>query len=140
MKLAILVTTAFTLITTLKDADCEAVTASTPIYNTKWILKKVYTAGKAEDINLKTAFIIFNAEKKSAGGKGGCNSFGSSFVIDKENISIKEIFSTKMYCEGIQATEDAFLKHLGNTNRFEVKGKKLVLFLDNDALLEFESE
>lgn len=140
MKLALLISTAFVLVTAFKDSNCEAATAGTPLTGTKWVLKKIHSPARVEDISIKTAFIIFNAEKKSAGGKGGCNSFGGSFTVDKEKISIKNIFSTKMYCDGIQPVEDAFFKQLEKVTRFEIKEKILVLYQGNEALLELEAE
>lgn len=109
------------------------------LYDTKWSLKKIHTETGVEEVITK-AFIKFNQAKNSAGGNGSCNSFGSTAVVAGESISIKDIFSTKMYCEGVQQTEDAFFKQLAKVNRFEVKGKSLVLYLDKDVLLEFEGE
>ncbi len=114
-------------------------TAKQSLYNTKWSLKKIHTETGVEEV-LTKAFIKFNQEKKSAGGDGSCNSFGSSFTISNNGISFKNIFSTKMYCEGVQQIEDAFLKQLEKVNRFEVKGRELILYHDKDVLLEFKSE
>lgn len=109
------------------------------LYDTKWSLKKIYTETGTEEVFTK-AFIKFNQAKNSAGGNGGCNSFGSTVLISGKKISITDIFSTKMYCEGIQQTEDAFFKQLEKVNRFEIKDKALLLYHDKDLLLEFESE
>ena len=117
----------------------ETTAQKTSLYNTKWSLKKIYTESNVEEV-LTKYFIKFNAEKKSAGGNGGCNSFGSSFTVNDKTISFKKIFSTKMYCEGLQQTEDAFLKQLEKVNRFEVKGKKLFFYHDENVVLEFISE
>ena len=117
----------------------ETTSQTSTLYDTKWSLKKIHTEAGVEEVNTK-AFIKFSEEKKSAGGNGSCNSFGSSFTITKDQISFKNIFSTKMYCEGVQQTEDAFLKQLGKVNRFELKDEVLVLYQNNKVLLEFETE
>ena len=109
------------------------------LYETKWQLKKIHNAGSVEIITSK-AFIKFNREKKSAGGNGGCNAFGSTISVSGNTVSFKDIFSTKMYCEGMQETEDAYFKQLEKVNRFEIKGKALQLYKDKELLLEFESE
>ena len=109
------------------------------LYDTKWSLKKIHSETGVDEVVTK-AFIKFNDAKNSAGGNGSCNSFGSTAVVSGNAISIKDIFSTKMYCEGVQQTEDAFFKQLAKVNRFEVKGKALTLYLDKNVLLEFESE
>lgn len=114
-------------------------TATQSLYDTKWLLKKIYTETVVEEVQTK-AFIKFDAAKKSAGGNGSCNSFGSSFTISRNTISFKNIFSTKMYCEGVQQIEDAFFKLLEKVNRFEMKDKELILYRDKDVLLDFVSE
>jgi len=109
------------------------------LYDTKWALKKIHQGPAVEDVNTK-AFIKFNAEKKSAGGNGSCNSFGSSFTMNNNAIAITHLFSTKMYCEGVQATEDTFFKQLEKVNRFEIKDKTLLLYHGEELLLELLSE
>ena len=118
-----------------KEADKQL----SPLYDRKWSLKKIYIADSSEVVSGK-AFIKFNEQKKSAGGNGGCNSFGSSITVSGCTISFKNIFSTKMYCEGVQQTEDAYFKQLQKVNRFAIKDKVLLLYMDNEVLLEFESE
>lgn len=113
--------------------------ASSSLYETKWTLKSIHKDGTIEEVKTK-AFIQFHPEKKSAGGNGSCNSFGSSFTLTGNQISFKNIFSTKMYCEEVQKTEDAFFKQLEKVNRFEIKGKTLLLYQGDILLLEFGSE
>lgn len=114
----------------------ETMKASTPLYETKWSLKKLYDNGKQEAVATK-AFIRFYKEKGSAGGNGSCNSFGSTASVNGTEVSFKNIFSTKMYCEQVQQIENKYLKQLENANRFEIKDKALILYRDNEKLLEF---
>lgn len=113
--------------------------APSSLYETKWTLKSIHTDGTKEEVKTK-AFIQFHAEKKSAGGNGSCNSFGSNFTCSGNQISFKNIFSTKMYCEEMQKTEDTFFKQLEKVNRFEIKSKTLLLYQGDVLLLEFGSE
>ena len=115
-------------------------TATPPsLYDTKWLLRKIHTGPGVEEVETK-AFIKFNAEKKSAGGNGSCNNFGSTARVNNNEVSFSNIFSTKMYCEGVQKTEDTFFKQLGKVNRFEIVEKRLLLYQDKELLLEFVSE
>lgn len=111
---------------------------SLSLYETKWLLKKIHTAAGTEEINTK-AFIKFDEDKKRAGGNGSCNTFSGSLIVLNDSISISQIFSTKMYCEGVQKTEDTFFKQLEKVNRFEIKGSALLLCHDKEVLLEFEA-
>ena len=117
----------------------ETMRSSTPLYNTKWSLRKIHENGKEEIVNTK-AFIRFDKEKGSAGGNGSCNSFGSSTTINANEVSFKNIFSTKMYCEAVQQIETSFFNRLENANRFGIKDKILSLYHDKELLLEFSAE
>ena len=108
------------------------------LYDSKWNLKKIYSGTNSDEVITK-AFIRFNKEKGSAGGNGGCNTFGSNAAVTNDQVSFSNIFSTKMYCEGIQSSEDAFLKQLANVNRFEINNKTLRLYHDKEELLEFQA-
>jgi heat shock protein HslJ len=112
---------------------------SQSLYENKWALKKIHSEAGIENVTAN-AFIQFNEEKKSGGGKSSCNSFGSSITVNGNMISFKNIFSTKMYCENVQQTENALFKQLGFANHFEIKGKILLLLHDKELLLEFEAE
>lgn len=106
------------------------------IYDTKWTLKKIYADTGTEDVFTK-AFIKFNKEKQSAGGNGSCNSFGGTARIDGSKITLSQIFSTKMYCEGVQSMEDTFFKLLQQATRYEIKDKVLLFYQDDKPILEF---
>jgi heat shock protein HslJ len=114
----------------------ETTKSSTPLYNTKWSLKKIHDNGNEEILNTK-AFIRFDKEKESAGGNGSCNSFGSGSIINGNEVSFKNVFSTKMYCEQVQLIENNFLGSLEKVTRYEIKDKSLFLYKDKELILEF---
>ncbi len=103
-----------------------------------WYLKKIYMPEAALDISNPNAYIKLDATKNSAGGKGGCNNYGSSYSVNEQQITFKNIFSTKMFCEKFQAEEDAYFRQLEKVNRFDIKDDKLLLYMDNTLLLQFE--
>lgn len=113
--------------------------SSTPLYETKWLLKKIHTGSATEDVNTK-AFIRFDQSKGSAGGNGSCNSFGSNAAVNGSDVKFSNVFSTKMYCEGVQQIENKFLGDLEKVTRYKIEGKTLKLYNGNDVLLEFDAE
>ena len=117
----------------------EAMQSSTALYNTKWSLIKIHGNGNEEIVNTK-AFIRFDKEKVSAGGNSSCNNFGSSATISRNEVTFKNIFSTKMYCEQVQPIENTYFGKLEKVNRFEIKDKALVLYHEKEKLLEFIAE
>lgn len=117
----------------------ETTKMAAPLYDTKWFLKKIYENGQEETVNTK-AFIRFDKEKGSAGGNGSCNSFGSTASVNGNEVSFKNIFSTKMYCDQVQQVENKYFRQLGNANRCQIKDSSLFLYHDKELLLEFASE
>jgi heat shock protein HslJ len=138
MTKLVFTTLALTLLTSF--APHTGIQNQPSLYNTKWILINHFPAGGHKDLPFKKAFIKFNAEKKSAGGNGGCNAFGGSLLVSGETLSITGISSTLMYCVGVQEYEDSFFSLLQKVNRFEINDKKLFLYRDKSLLLVFESE
>jgi heat shock protein HslJ len=136
MKNTVLALTCFVILAAFTSND----SASTSFYNTKWVLQAMQSGDSLKEIAPGKAFIRFNEEKKSGGGNGSCNSFGSSITVNKDSIQISSIFSTKMYCEAVQATESSFFRLLEKVNRFEIKDKNLLLYHDKTALLSFIAE
>lgn len=145
MKNILITVLVFTLSTGLGKS--QSLSTDSSLYGKKWSLRKIHIiygndlpAFKTEEVTGKTAFITFNKTKKSAGGNGGCNTFGSTITVKGSKISITELISTQMYCEGVQQTENDFFSALRKVNRFEIKGKTLLLLEDKTPLLELESE
>ena len=140
MKLLILSMGSLITLFALSCIACkESPKADVPLYDTKWSLKKIHSKDSVQNVETK-AFIKFNKEKNSAGGNGSCNSFGSNATINGNQVSFKNIFSTKMYCEQVQQIENDFLGHLQKVNHFEIKDKTLLLYQDKEILLEFLAE
>jgi heat shock protein HslJ len=117
----------------------ETMKSSTPLFDTKWSLKKIYSGDAIQLVETK-AFIRFDKEKGSAGGNGSCNSFGSNATVNGDKVNFKNIFSTKMYCEEVQQIENKYFGNLGQADRFEIKGKTLFLYHDKEKLLEFSAD
>ena len=136
MKPPYFICIAISIITMSCKSTKGTLTSATPLFDTKWSLKKIYADDKEEAVNTK-AFIRFNKEKGTAGGNGSCNSFGGNVTINGNEVSFKNIFSTKMYCEQVQQIENKFLGTLEKVTRYEIKDKSLFLYTDKNFLLEF---
>ncbi len=139
MRLITFISTGIFIVVSACIIKKENQTQTSSLFETNWSLKKMHTDGSIENVTTK-AFIKFDEAKQSAGGTGSCNSFGSDISIEENKISFKNIFSTKMYCEAVQQTENTFFELLGKVNRFEVKNNLLLLYLDKDVILEFSAE
>jgi heat shock protein HslJ len=105
----------------------------------KWYLK-IHPDSGIVDIKTRKAFIRLDIKNGKAGGNGSCNSFGSTMTVKGDSISFTHTFSTKMYCDEVQSTENYFFNLLQKVNRYEVNGNSLLLFKDKNPLLEFEKQ
>lgn len=71
--------------------------------------------------------ITFNKDG-TFGGSVGCNSFGSDYKINDDQITFGSIMSTMMFCEGISDQESAVLAILTDkTIRFTIVNDQLTL-------------
>ena len=138
MKILLLLYVSVSLFGSSCAACKESSKADVPLYDTKWSLKKIHTKDSIQNVQTK-AFIKFNKEKNGAGGNGSCNSFGGNATINGNQLSFKNIFSTKMYCEEVQQVENSFLGNLDKITRYEIKGKTLLLYHDKELMLEFSA-
>lgn len=123
---------------TKTDTGKEATASADALYGPKWYLTKIHQDKEVKEVTARKAFIRFNREQASAGGNGSCNSFGSTLKADGTAISMTDIFSTKMYCEGVQSIEDSFFKQLAKVTRFEIKGNTLLLYERDTVVLELD--
>jgi heat shock protein HslJ len=98
--------------------------------NGEWFLVPVLpsdtAAGKFPSIN-------FNVAKSTFTGHTGCNRMSGTFKRTDTSLIINErIIRTEMACPGYN--EEAFIKTLLNTNRYQRKDSVLVLMFDQTEL------
>jgi len=73
----------------------------------------------------KRPTLIFKEGKVS--GNAGCNNYGASFSIDKEQIKIETPFATKMYCTHMNI-EKAFFNCLSQVKTYKLTDSKLIFY------------
>ena len=79
----------------------------------------------------KKPTLIFNTENNTISGNAGCNSYGGSFIIDGNKITIKKGFSTKMYCSNMNI-ENAFFENLKKITTYTIENDTLLLLSDKN--------
>jgi heat shock protein HslJ len=106
----------------------------------KWMLETIGT--RRTSVSVSDAFVVFDEQKRSAGGNSGCNVYGGSYYERNGSISITEIISTMRACEegDKMDVERSLLNGLRNANRYEIRDSRLRLYRGTNLLLTFRGE
>lgn len=101
--------------------------------NTKWELTEM--TGKTLPSSVK-ATLNFN-DSLRVSGKSFCNSYGGELDLKGEETRLKNVYSTKMFCEQTASAENDFLKALNETDQAKIVNGKLQLLKGDQTLLIF---
>ena len=104
---------------------------SFPLLGTGWVLSSLTNADGEKAVPPATAPVINFSEDGSMNGNGGCNQLSSDFTSGDGTISIGEIASTMMFCDGLMELEADFTAALGMVTRYEILGNRLQLSDDS---------
>ena len=106
----------------------------------KWVLDAI--AGAPVGKLGRTAFLVFDKQKLSAGGNSSCNVFGGSYTAKGSTLKITDVVSTMRACveDERMTIERQFLDGLQKANRFEIAKDKLMLYRDKRLLLTLKGE
>ena len=73
-------------------------------------------------------------EKDKFGGNVGCNSFGSEYTVDGDQIVFGSIISTMMFCDATSAQESAVLSILSDQSvKYQINGEQLTITASDGA-------
>jgi heat shock protein HslJ len=104
----------------------------------KWVLEAI--KGVAVSKLGRTAFVVFDNNKGSAGGNSSCNVFGGSYTSSGSTLKITDVISTMRACieDERMSIEREFLDGLRMANRYRIERGKLFLYRNDRLLLTFE--
>ncbi|HNS50042.1 MAG TPA: META domain-containing protein [Anaerolineae bacterium] len=71
--------------------------------------------------------ITLSFDKAQAGGSGPCNGYGADYVQKGTELTLGQIVSTLMYCDGVMEYEKAYTDALGTVRSFQREGNTLRL-------------
>lgn len=85
--------------------------------------------GQSEPLGLdgKPLRLRLDSATSRAGGFSGCNSYGGPYKLEGSTLSFGPTASTKMFCEPVQAQEDAYLKALAGVSSWQLVDGELTL-------------
>ncbi|MHB0859422.1 MAG: META domain-containing protein [Anaerolineae bacterium] len=109
---------------------------SSTLAGTEWVLESLQGQPVLADTQIT---LSFGAEQ--ATGYSGCNQYGGSYTATQEKLTIQEIASTLMFCEGpegVMEQEAAYLDTLGHVEAFALEEDgRLTLSSGEGAVLSF---
>lgn len=99
---------------------------------TEWQLVSLGPPGSEENIVAGTTPSANFGEDGRVGGSTGCNSYGGTYEVRGETISIGRLVSTRRACLDQNANEQErrFLAALEAANRFRLSSNRLAIFSD----------
>lgn len=119
--------------------SCNSSRNMVKLTGVKWVLENLEGKPLQMKENGNKVYIHFNDAEKRADGMAGCNRFFGAYELDGMTLKFSQMGATRMSCPDMNV-ETAFFKMLENTDRFEIKERKLLLMHGNQVLAEFKEE
>jgi heat shock protein HslJ len=118
-------------------AACSVIGPSTedPLDGTSWVLVGYGLAAPLPGTQITATF-----ENGEVRGSSGCNTYGGSYEVKGDNISVTEIFMTEMACmdpEGVMEQEQTYLEYLSGVATFRVSHGQLQMTRPDGETLSF---
>lgn len=102
--------------------------------NTKWELTEL--PGLTLPPSAKATLIFGDSLKVS--GKSFCNSYGGKIEAKEQKISLKDIFSTRMFCQETDAAERAYMQAINQVTGAKITDHELQLLNGDKKILVFK--
>ncbi|MBZ0291082.1 MAG: alpha/beta fold hydrolase [Anaerolineae bacterium] len=116
-------------------AGAQPLAVSTPLSGTQWQLVSIDGATVVPD---SIVTLLFGTENDTAGGNGGCNTYGGTYTADETSISISDVFSTFIACEATLEQELVYFAALQAAERYTIRDGMLTITTSDGAELVFE--
>jgi len=102
--------------------------------NTKWEL--IELPGLALPATTKAT--LFFADSLKISGKSFCNSYGGKVEVKDQKIVLKDIISTRMFCQETDAAERAYVQAINQVTDAKINENELQLLNGDKKLLVFK--
>ena len=112
------------LLMVLVLAGCSQAASVNDLEGTSWTVTEMGGTPLVEGTSITAQF----ADGK-IGGSAGCNSYGGTYEVTTEGVSISDLTSTMMACTdpGVMEQEQQFLDTIQNIQSFDVGSDKLTI-------------
>lgn len=109
---------------------------ATPLTGTHWTLTQLNGEAVKPPAGHGEVFLELNADTKRVAGSGGCNRLMGSYELDGSSLRFRQVATTMMACAGdAMPREQDFVKALGATTSFRIRGATLFLRAEDNTVL-----
>ena len=139
--LVLLLVTAPVLVQAQVSRDLS--TGQRALAGTNWRLASLGPPGSETDVVAGTTVTANFGEDGRVGGSTGCNSYGGTYEVRGDTLSIARLVSTRRACLDQNANEQErrFLVALEAANRFRLSSNRLTIFAERGrTVLNFVSD
>ena len=105
------------------------------LVNTYWKLTELNGKPATLGAGKKELHLVLELEKNTVRGFSGCNRFSGTYQKNTNKLKFGPMAATMMACMEGMEQEQAFLKALGRTERYAIKGNSLSLYSDDEKLI-----
>lgn len=102
--------------------------------NTKWELIEL----PGLTLPATTKATLFFADSLKISGKSFCNSYGGKVEVKDQKIVLKDIISTRMFCQETDAAERAYVQAINQVTDAKINENELQLLNGDKKLLVFK--
>lgn len=114
---------------------------SQSLMKTAWVLVSYGPADQPKNVVAGSEVTaLFDEQPGRVTGSAGCNSYGGTYAVDGEKLTVSSLVATKKFCaepEGVMAQEQEYLTTLEAAERFRVEGKALEIRAKDGRVLRF---
>lgn len=115
--------------------NCDSAQAAVALENTTWGLVQVAGNPVTAAADRQEPYFLLASADKRMQGFAGCNRMSGPYEIADSNLKFGAVIATRMACMDPNNPEDAFLKALIATTRWNIAGKQLELYDSAGALV-----
>lgn len=113
---------------------CNPILSRDPLNGTSWSLGAI-----DETPTLQGILVTLTFADGQVSGSSGCNSYGGSYKVNGEKITIRSLVSTLMACQDIDIMEQeqTYMQYLQNAQTYQIDSDQLQIATIDGKVLVF---
>jgi len=123
-----------------KIGDLVGVPKERPLEKTYWVLTELDGKSIATINEAKKLHLLLDPVTQTASGFAGCNQFTGGYSLEGKKVNMKNLATTKMFCQETMETETRYLQALTETDSYRIEEHVLFLTKGDQQLAKFQAD